>query len=119
MNKKVIDALRADYVEKIKAFLADNGEEVLVTGSNEIAIPVTDSEGEDQYVVFTIRVPSGTRDGDIYDGYGEAESYAMKVRQQKEKAAAAAEAKARKIAKDKATRAAKAEIKARQNLTKI
>ena len=64
MSKKAtIDALRAKYVELVSVMLAGADEEVLRVGSNEIAIPVVDDEGEDQYVVFKVQVPSGSRDG--------------------------------------------------------
>jgi hypothetical protein len=114
MNKATNDALRAQYVDIISKLIADSGEEVLRVKSNEIAIPCVDRDGEDSYVVVTIKVPSGSRDGDPYDGYGEAESYALSCKQKAEKAAADAEKKAKKIARDEAMRAKKAEQKAKR-----
>ena len=68
MSKKATnDALRNQYVEAVMKMLADAGEDVLRVGSNEIAIPVVDAEGEDNYVVFVVKVPTGSRDGDAYD----------------------------------------------------
>lgn len=114
MSKKITnDNLRNKYVNSLIAILAAGGEEVLRVGSNEIAIPVVDEEGEDSYVVFTVKVPTGSRDGDAYDAYGLAQEYEMKLAEKKEKAAAAAEKKARKIARDEAMRAQKAEAKAK------
>ena len=101
MSKKAtIDVLRADYVKRLIEMLKEDGEDVLVVGSNEIAIPVVDGEGEEQYVVFKVQIPSGSRDGDAYDGYAMAEDYAMKQKEKAEKAAKAAEEKAKKIARD-------------------
>lgn len=114
MSKMTNDALRAQYVEFITKLLVDSGEEVLRVKSNEIAIPCVDKDGEDNYVVVTIKVPSGSRDGDPYDGYGEAESYALNCKQKAEKAAADAAKKAKKIARDEAIRAKKAENKAKR-----
>lgn len=114
MNKATNDALRAQYVEIISKLIADSGEEVLRVKSNEIAIPCVDRDGEDSYVVVTIKVPSGSRDGDPYDGYGEAESYALSCKQKAKKAAADAVKKAKKIARDEAMRAKKAEQKAKR-----
>ena len=114
MNKATNEALRAQYVELLTKLLGDGGEEVLRVKSNEIAIPCVDRDGEDNYVVITIKVPSGSRDGDPYDGYGEAESYALSVQQKAEKAKADAKKKAAKIARDEAMRAKKAEQKARR-----
>ena len=114
MNKATNEALRAQYIELITKLLGEGGEEVLRVKSNEIAIPCVDRDGEDNYVVITIKVPTGSRDGDPYDGYGEAESYAMACKQKAEKAAADAEKKAKKVARDEAMRAKKAEQKAKR-----
>ena len=103
-KKQTIDVLRADYVKRLVEMLKEEGEDVLVVGSNELAIPVVDGEGEEQYVVFKVQVPSGSRDGDAYDGYAMAEDYAMKQRDKAEKAAKAAEEKAKKIARDQKMR---------------
>lgn len=114
MNKATNEALRAQYVELLTKLLGEGGEEVLRVKSNEIAIPCVDKDGEDNYVVITIKVPTGSRDGEPYDGYGEAQSYEMSVKQKAEKAAIEAEKKAKKIARDEAMRAKKAEQKAKR-----
>jgi hypothetical protein len=114
MNKATNEALRAQYIELITKLLGEGGEEVLRVKSNEIAIPCVDRDGEDNYVVITIKVPTGSRDGDPYDGYGEADSYALSVKQKAEKAEADAKKKAAKIARDEAMRAKKAEQKAKR-----
>lgn len=111
-KRQLHEALRADYMNAIRAFLEGNGEEVLITNSNEFALPCVDEEGNDEFIVLTFKVPTGSRDGEPYDGYGEAEAYAVKTAEKAEKAKAAAEAKAKKIAKDKAEREAKAKAKA-------
>lgn len=111
MSKKLNDALRVKYVDVVKAMLANLGEEVLQVGSNEVAIPVVDAEGNDQYVVFTVKVPSGSRDGDAYDAYERAEAYNLKLKEAAEKRKAAAEAKAKKIAHDEQVRAERAAAK--------
>ena len=98
-KKQTIDALRMDYVKRLAEILKEEGEDVLVVGSNELAIPVVDGEGEEQYIVFKVQVPSGSRDGDAYDGYAMAEDYAMKQREKAAKAAKSAEEKAKKIAR--------------------
>ena len=112
--KQTNDALRADYVARLIAMMTEAGEEVLRTKSNEIAIPVVDADGEDNWVVFSVKIPTGSRDGDPYDGYGEAESYALSVKQKAEKAEAEAKKKAAKIARDQAYRAKQAENKAKR-----
>lgn len=113
-KKQINDALRQEYVEKIIEALSAAGEEVLRVGSNVIAIPVVDAAGEDSYVEFTIKVPTGSRDGDIYDGYSLAEDYKMKCEERAVKAKKTAEEKAKKIARDEAMRRQKAEAKAKR-----
>lgn len=112
MSKKSNDALRAEYVQVLIDLLKSRDEDVQATKSNEVAIPVVDNEGIEQWVVFTVKVPAGSRDGDAYDGYGEAESYAMKVTEKEAKAKEAAAKKAAKIARDQKMREQKAAAKA-------
>ena len=111
-KKSLHNALRAKYIESVSKFLADAGEEVLVTGSNEIALPCVDSEGNDEFIVITFKVPTGSRDGDAYDGYSMAEHFKMKSAEKAEKAKIAAEKKAKKIAQDQKIREEKAKAKA-------
>ena len=111
-KKQLHEALRARYMALVREFLVNQGEEVLQTNSNEFALPVVDEENNDEFIVITFKVPTGSRDGEAYDGYGEAESYAMKVADKTAKAKEKAEAKAKKIERDKAQREAKAKAKA-------
>ena len=112
--KKTNDALRNQYLNLITELLAGADEVVLRVKSNEIALPCVDAEGNDSYVVITVKVPTGSRDGEPYDGYGEAQSYALSVKQKAEKAEADAKKKAAKIARDQAYRAKQAENKAKR-----
>lgn len=115
MSKKATnDALRAQWTEKVKEWLAGLGEEVLRTGANELAFPVVDGEGEDNAVVITVKIPVGSRDGDAYDPYAMAEDYAIKQKDKAEKAKKDAEKKAKKIARDEKLRQQKAEAKAKR-----
>ena len=114
MSKKAtIDALRQEWVTKFVEMLTAADEEVLRVGSNELAIPVVDGEGEEQYIVLKVQVPLGSRDGEAYDAYGLAQEYEMKLVEKAEKKAKADEAKARKIARDAEMRKQKADAKAR------
>lgn len=108
-NKKQFrEAIRAEYMDKVKYFLENNKDEVLQVGSNEFAIPVVRGDGEEDYIVLTFKMPTGSRDGDGYDGYAMAEDYAFKCDEKRKKAEATAKAKEKKIAKDKAAREKKA-----------
>lgn len=105
MTRKQLDEeIKLRYLEGVCEHLTEVGEEVLRVKSNEIAIPVVDSEGEERWLVLTFKVPTGERGGDAYDGYSMAEDYQMKLTEKAEKE----KAKAEKAAKDKAKREAKA-----------
>jgi hypothetical protein len=103
-QKSLNDALRAQYLERVHDYLSTE-DEVLVVGANELAVPVVDADGNEKWIVLTVKVPTGSRDGDAYDGYAMAEDYQLKLAN---KAAKAAE-KERKAAADKAKRAKKNE----------
>ena len=111
-KKQLHNELRQTYMDLIKKVLTDNGEDVLLTNSNEFAIPCVDSEGNDEFIVITFKVPLGSRDGTAYDGYSEADCYHTKVVLDQEKARQKKVAKEEKIAKDKAMREQRAKAKA-------
>lgn len=101
--KVLNEEIKARFLDGIVDHLTDVGEEVLRVGSNEIALPVVDSENNEKWLVLTFKVPTGSRDGDAYDGYAMAEDYEMKLKEKAEKQSA----KDAKAAADKAKRAAK------------
>lgn len=111
MSKKTTDELRNLWINRvIDAF--KNDEDLLRISSGAIAIPCVDSEGNDAYVEITVKVPTGSRDGDAYDGYALAQEYEMKQKEKAEKAKVAAEKKAAKIARDTKRREQLAQAKA-------
>ena len=110
MSKKTNDALRLQWTDSLYDVL--KGEDALRVGAGEIAIPVVDADGEDNWVVLTVKIPTGSRDGDAYDGYALADDYQIKLKVNAEKAAEAAAKKAAKIARDEKLRAQKAAQKA-------
>ena len=91
-QKSLNDELRAMYLERVRTCLSEE-DEVLMVGANELAVPVVDTEGNEKWIVLTVKVPTGSRDGDAYDGYAMAEDYRMR---QAHKAEKAAERKAKK-----------------------
>jgi hypothetical protein len=106
--KVLNEEIKVRFLDGVSEHLTNAGEEVLRVGSNEIAIPVVDEDGNEKWLVVTFKVPTGTRDGDAYDGYSMAEDYQMKCEDKERKA----KEKAEKAAKDKAKREAKAKEKA-------
>lgn len=106
--KVLNEEIKVRFLEDVSVHLFNVGEEVLRVGSNEIALPVLDSENNEKWLVLTFKVPTGSRDGDAYDGYAMAEDYKMKCESKERKA----KEKAEKAAKDKAKREAKTKEKA-------
>ena len=118
-KKELHEGIRNKYLALITEYLASADEEVLRVKSNEIAVPTLDEEGNEEFIVITFKVPTGSRDdGEAYDGYGMAEQYAESVVAKQEKAKAEAEKKAKKIAKDKAMREQRAKAKAEHEAKK-
>lgn len=113
-NKVLNDKLREKYLEILSEVLNDNGEEVLRTGSNEIALPCVDDEGNDKFVVLTVKIPIGSRDGDAYDGYSMAEEYAIKCKLKAETVAKKEAEKKKKIERDTKRRSQQAEMKSKR-----
>lgn len=109
-KKQLHEGIRNKFMTAVIGWLTEEeGEEVLRVKSNEIAIPTIDEEGNEEFMVITFKVPTGSRDdGEAYDGYGVAEQYAQSVAEKEAKAKADAEKKAKKIERDKAQREAKA-----------
>lgn len=118
-KKQLHEGIRNKYLALITEFLTEQGEEVLKVKSNEIAIPCLDEEDNEEFIVMTFKVPTGSRDdGEAYDGYGMAEQYAESVAEKEEKAKIEAEKKAKKIARDKAMREQRAKAKAEHEAKK-
>ncbi len=105
------EIIRKSFLDKVSAFLAESGEEVLIVKSNEIAIPVVGCEGNEDFLVLTFKVPTGANKGtEPYDGYALAEDYVHNLAEKERKAEERKAEKARKIARDAEIRKRKAEI---------
>ena len=80
ITKTQLDAeIRENFLEKISEFFRKSDEDVQRTKSNQIAFPTLDRMDNEKWVVITVTVPKGSRDGDEYDGYSVAEEYQMKL----------------------------------------
>ena len=106
-NKVLNEEIKLRFLEGVSEHLTNVGEEVLRVGSNEIALPVLDEDSNEKWLVLTFKVPTGSRDGDAYDGYSMAEDYAIKCKNKAEAAEKKAKEKAKKIARDEKARAKK------------
>ena len=103
-RKMLREQVKSQYMEKLVALLSEQ-EDVGITGSNEFNFPVVDAEGNEDFVVVKLIIPTGSRDGEAYDGYGARNDYDLHLKDKAEKAAKAAEVKAKKIARDEKNRA--------------
>ena len=110
-RKALRDAVKAQYMKQIMEMLGQQ-EDVGMTASNEFNFPVVDSEGNEDFIVVKLVIPTGTREGDPYDGYGARNDYEINQREKADKAKKAAEAKAKKIARDTKMREKQAALKA-------
>ena len=105
------EILREDYLQKIIDNFLEKDEEVLRVKSNEIAIPVVGCEGNEDFIVITVKVPTGANKGtEPYDGYELAEDYQMKLSEKERKKEESEKKKAEKIRKDKEIREKKKAI---------
>ena len=99
------EILRNEYLEAIILNFLEKDEQVLRVKSNEIAIPVVGCEGNEDFIVVTVKVPTGANKGtEPYDGYELAEDYEMKIAEKERKKIESEKKKAEKIRKDKEIR---------------
>lgn len=116
-------ALRTEVKEKYVNVLWDllkEKEDLLRVGSNEIAFPIVDSEGNEDFIVLKVTIPIGAKRGaEPYDGYEAAEDYAFNLKLKEEKKIEKEKQKAKKIAKDEKRRQAEAEMKAKRENSEI
>lgn len=110
-KKNVKNELRMVWTEKISEWLKASGEDALRVSSNELAIPVVGSDGSEDFVIFTVKVPIGSRDGEAYDGYAIAEDFKLKQDSKAAKRAEQARAKEEKKARDEKAREEKRRAK--------
>lgn len=114
-RKALREEVKEIYVNKLIDFFRED-EQVLRTGSNEIAFPVVDSEGNEDFIVITVKIPTGANKGtEPYDGYSMAEEYEIKCRQKAELAAKRQAEKEKKIKRDEEFRRKKKEAAEKRN----
>lgn len=109
------DNTRKKYMEKVKAFLESEGEDVLQIESNTICFPTLLEDGTETWVRIPFQIPStehAKNGGAEFDGYERAEDYRMKREEKAAKAAERARQAEEKKKKDAAARAAKEMAKA-------
>lgn len=110
------NTVKEKYLSMLTDFFKGKGEDTLRVGSNEIAFPIVDSEGNEDFIVVKVSIPTGSRDGEPYDAYLVSQDYALKCAQKAEKKAEQERKKQVKIERDKKMREAKAANKAKREV---
>lgn len=106
------NVVKNELLEIVVKALEDAGYDVCgKTKENVIALPICIGD-EEGYATITVSIPTGSRDGEAYDGYEEAANYKFQLEEKAKKAAEKEAEKARKIARDEKRRASVAEKKA-------
>lgn len=109
--KQLDDKLRNVYLAQVKKYFEDVGEEVLITGTNEICIPCLDEQSNEKFIQIVVKVPKGSRDGESFDGYSLAEEFKIKQELKENKKREDEEKKKKKIEKDKKLREERKNLK--------
>lgn len=101
-DAKVNDKARVNFVETLEGAFKAQGSEVLRVASNKLALPFVNELGNEYFLVLTVSVPKGSRDGELFDGRAEAVDYAFRL-----------DEKAKQVEKREAEKAAKVKAKAK------
>lgn len=110
-KKQATDNLRNATMRRIMDFLVGEGDDAQQTKTGTIMIPAIDELGTECFVTVTIQIPKGSRDGEGYDGYAEAENFRVETKAKEEERERKESAKQKKIERDKKLREEKAKLK--------
>ena len=106
--------LKQSHLERLMAFLVAEGEDIHQCASNKLVYPVVNDDGDEAFFTITLAKPNGSRDGEPYDGYSEAENYKIETAAKQKKAEKAEKEKLAKIERDRILREKKSEIFAKK-----
>lgn len=111
MNRKTLrENLKSIYVKRLLDFFKDD--DVMQIASNKITMPVVDEEGNEDFIVIQVSIPTGANKGlDVFDGYIEAQAYQEKLKEKEEKKKESERKKQEKIKRDELARQRKAELR--------
>lgn len=114
-RKQLREEIKMEFLSSIIDFFESKEEEVIRIKSNEIAIPVVDKEGNEDFVKIVVSIPTGSNKGtEPFDAYSLAEEYQLKLKDKELKAKENAEKKQKKIEQDAKRRAKLKEMKERR-----
>lgn len=104
-RKKENEKRRDFFIKDLMEFIESQGNEAIRIKNNEVAFPIVYENGDEAFMKIAVSIPSGSRDGDIFDAYSLAEEYKINEKKKKEIAERKAEEKAKKIKRDEKQRA--------------
>ena len=114
-RKQLREEVKMEFLSSIIDFFESKEEEIIRIKSNEIAIPVVDREGNEDFVKIVVSIPTGSNKGtEPFDAYSLAEEYQLKLKDKELKAKENAEKKQKKIEQDAKRRAKLKEMKERR-----
>lgn len=99
------DKARADFLKVLIDFIESRGDEAIQIKKNEVAFPIVYENGDEAFMVCTVKIPTGSRDGDIFDAYSLKEEFEINEKRKAEIAERKAKEKAEKIKRDEKQRA--------------
>ena len=103
-RKQENEKMRNSFIKELMDFIESQGNEAIRIKNNEVAFPIVYENGDEAFMKIAVSIPSGSRDGDIFDAYSLAEEYVINEKKKKEIAERKAEEKQKKIARDEKQR---------------
>ena len=96
-RKQENEKMRNFFIKDLMEFIESQGNEAIRIKNNEVAFPIVYKNGDEAFIKIAVSIPSGSRDGDIFDAYSLAEEYEINEKKKKEIAERKAEEKQKKI----------------------
>lgn len=104
-RKQEQNKAREYFLKALMEFIESRGDEAIQIKNNEVAFPIVYRNGDEAFIVCTVRIPSGSRDGDIFDAYSLREEFKLNEKKKAEIAKRKEKEKAEKIKRDEKQRA--------------
>lgn len=103
-RKQEQDKKRTEFLKKLIAFIESEGDEAIQIKKNEVAFPIVFNNGDEAFMKLAVSIPSGGRDGDIFDAYSLREEFEINEKKKAEMAKRKEEDKKKKIERDEKQR---------------
>ena len=84
-RKQENEKMRNSFIKELMDFIESQGNEAIRIKNNEVAFPIVYENGDEAFMKIAVSIPSGSRDGDIFDAYSLAEEYVINEKKKKAK----------------------------------